>query len=154
MILRSGRPDDIPALNELALAAKAFWGYTPQQLESLRSDLQVHPALTTTHPVCLVEQEGRLAGFVQLDTQARPWEISGLWVHPDFMRQGIGRVLLEWSVRTASTAACKELHIDSEPNAEGFYLACGARRVGATAAPLDGQPDRLRPQLVLPLCRP
>jgi hypothetical protein len=39
--------------------------------------------------------------------------------------------------------------IDSDPNAEPFYLACGAERTGAIPAPIAGQPARVRPQLVV-----
>ena len=41
------------------------------------------------------------------------------------------------------------LAIDSDPNAEPFYLACGALRFGSVPASLRDQPDRFRPQLRL-----
>ena len=45
------------------------------------------------------------------------------------------------------------LAIDADPNAEAFYLANGARRVGEDAAPIEGLPGRTRPQLLLPVSR-
>jgi hypothetical protein len=41
------------------------------------------------------------------------------------------------------------LLIDADPNAELFYIACGATRFGEIPAPITGQPDRVRPQLEL-----
>jgi hypothetical protein len=43
--------------------------------------------------------------------------------------------------------------IDADPHAEAFYRACGALRIGGVAAPIDGQPQRVRPQLVLSTVR-
>jgi hypothetical protein len=36
--------------------------------------------------------------------------------------------------------------VDADPNAESFYLDCGADRCGGVSAPLPEQPDRVRPQ--------
>jgi hypothetical protein len=38
------------------------------------------------------------------------------------------------------------LRVDADPHAERFYLACGAVSIGTVAAPIAGQPDRVRPQ--------
>ncbi|MGH6612363.1 MAG: GNAT family N-acetyltransferase, partial [Burkholderiaceae bacterium] len=72
-----------------------------------------------------------------------------LWVLPRYARQGFGRVMLDHARQLASMNGARSIAIDADPNAEPFYLACGARRQGEVAAPIDGQPHRIRPQLVL-----
>jgi hypothetical protein len=42
-----------------------------------------------------------------------------------------------------------EMLIDSDPDAEGFYVRSGATVVGRVAAPIEDQSDRYRPQLRL-----
>ena len=37
--------------------------------------------------------------------------------------------------------------VDADPNAETFYLACGAARCGEVPAPVPGQSERVRPRL-------
>jgi predicted N-acetyltransferase YhbS len=63
--------------------------------------------------------------------------------------QGVGRALLAQALGHARAAGHAALHIDADPHAEAFYRRCGAMRIGATAAPIDGQPQRVRPQLRL-----
>ena len=65
------------------------------------------------------------------------------------MGQGIGRQLLRKAMSTASSAGQRRIHIDADPNALGFYLACGARQVATVPAPTSIAPGRVRPQLEL-----
>ena len=78
-----------------------------------------------------------------------PWELEHLWVHPDWLRRGIGRALLARAMEAAAEKGEAALLIDADPHAEAFYLAAGAQRVGAVAAPIAGQPDRVLPRLLL-----
>ena len=64
-------------------------------------------------------------------------------------RHGIGRALLAHAVNTARFAGASSIIIDADPNAEPFYVACGAVRRGIVAAPVVGDPARVRPQLSL-----
>jgi len=63
------------------------------------------------------------------------------------MRRGVGRALVSHALQTASRGGASEVTVDADPNAEAFYLDCGAVRCGEVAAPIAGQPTRVRPQL-------
>ena len=65
------------------------------------------------------------------------------------MGRGVGRALLSHAARLAAEAGASALAIDADPNAEQFYLAFGAERVGSLAAQIEGAPGRERPQLLL-----
>ena len=52
-------------------------------------------------------------------------------------------------VERLAAAVAATLHIDADPNAVAFYLACGAVRVGEVAAAIEGEAGRVRPQLRL-----
>ena len=75
------------------------------------------------------------------------WELDNLWVAPEFMRRGIGRSLLRHALGTAARGGAVEVTVDADPNAEAFYVSCGAIRRGEVAAPIRGEPARVRPQL-------
>ena len=47
----------------------------------------------------------------------------------------------------AEAARAQIAPVDADPNAESFYLACGANRCGEVPAPIPGEPGRVRPQL-------
>jgi GNAT superfamily N-acetyltransferase len=149
MNIRPGVPTDIPALNEIAFVAKAHWGYSEVQLEAWREDLSISAEALVRNAVCIAEEDGQPIGFVLVATDTQPWELAAMWVRPSHMGRGVGKALLAWAMREANAAGQHELAIDADPNAEGFYLTCGVRRVGFVAAPIAGNPTRVRPQLRL-----
>lgn len=149
MNLRCGGSVDIPALNAIALEAKAHWGYSREQLQAWSEDLTVTAESLLARPVQVAEEMGQLIGFAQVATDTRPWELWAMWVRPSHMGKGAGKALLAWARELAAAAGQSELAIDADPNASGFYQRCGARVVGAVAAPIAGSPDRVRPQLRL-----
>jgi GNAT superfamily N-acetyltransferase len=149
MQIRPACTDDLPSLDKMAYRAKAHWGYAAEQLECWRPDLTVERATLGGKPVFVAEVGARLAGFLQLAMDTQPWEIWAMFVEPACMGRGFGRQLVEHAKSLAAAAGVSELAIDADPNAEGFYLACGAYRIGELSAPIDGQPGRVRPQLLL-----
>ena len=149
MNLRDGGPEDLQALDAIAFAAKAHWGYSPAELLAWRADLTISPESLPTCPVCVAEEDGQAVGFVQVATDRQPWELDALWVHPGHMGRGIGKALLAWAQDFAASRGQLELAIDADPNAEGFYKACGAVLVGSVPAPIVGNSRRVRPQLRL-----
>jgi GNAT superfamily N-acetyltransferase len=149
MNLRSAVLADLPALNALAWEAKAHWGYSTEQLQAWADDMAVTAESLTARPVVVADNAGEPIGFAQVATDTQPWELWALWVRPAHMGKGAGKALLTWAMELAATASQAELAIDADPNAADFYLHCGARVVATVAAPIAGQPDRVRPQLRL-----
>jgi GNAT superfamily N-acetyltransferase len=146
------RPADVKEADELAQLAwlaKASWGYSQAQLEAWREGLTPSPKSIAEQPTFVAEVDERPVGFCQVNLQARPVELEHLWVHPHLMGRGIGRALLARALQHLDSLGIEVLHIDSDPNAEPFYLACGAVRVGEVPAPIQGQSGRKRPQLRL-----
>ena len=147
--IRPARCDEAPLLAELAWAAKAFWHYPPAQLEAWREALSPSAASIAKHPTTVIEVGGRLAAFCQLRLGTLSADLEHLWVHPEHMGQGLGSALLSHALQHLAASGRAVLHIDADPHAEGFYRRHGATRVGAIPAPIEGHPDRVRPQLRL-----
>jgi GNAT superfamily N-acetyltransferase len=149
MNVRRAVPSESQALSELAVAAKGFWGYPAAQLAAWASDLRISPESIISEPTFVAEVERRIAGVVQLSTKRVPWSIEHLWVLPSAARRGIGGQLVRHVIQYVHERGQRELLIDSDPEAEGFYIRLGARKVGEVAAPIEGQPGRVRPQFVV-----
>lgn len=149
MLIRRAVEDEAGALSAIALAAKAYWPYTAAQLAAWRDDLRISAELIASSPTYVAELDGEIGGFYSLVQEDQAWNLEHLWVAPDHMRRGIGRALLSHAMEVAARSGAASLAIDADPYAEPFYIACGARRVGAIAAPIEGQPGRERPQLLL-----
>ena len=150
MRLRPALRSESAELDAIALAAKAHWGYAAAQLDVWRSSLRTDPDTVEAWPTVVAEDGGRVVGFVQANSDSDPWDLVSLWVVPDYMRCGVGSKLLREMASIAYSRGQKCIEIDSDPNAEPFYLHFGAKRVGTVPAPIPGEPVRVRPQLRLP----
>ena len=139
---------DAQLLSTLARRAKAHWGYSADVLEGWRTELTISSADIDTKFVFVAAVADELAGFYSLVPGESSWDLDNLWVLPEFMHQGIGRALVTHALEIAAVRGALEISVDSDPNAEGFYLACGATRRGEVPAPIVGEPHRVRPQLV------
>ena len=147
MNIRPAAESEAPILSDLAMRAKSHWGYSTETLERWRPELAVSPTEVRESPTFVAMVGAEIVGFYSLRTSPTAWELDHLWVLPKFMHQGIGRALLAHALATAAGGGASEVTVDADPNAESFYLECGAVRRGHVPAPIPGQPKRVRPQL-------
>ena len=151
MLIRPARLDDCPTLCRIAKEAKAHWGYHAEDLHRWQAELTVTADSLRRHPTFVADSETGVVGFLQLSFAPEAPELEHMWVLPERMGRGIGRALLERGLEEVASRGHARLIIDADPNAERFYRSCGAERTGDKAAPAVGQPNRVRPQLVLPV---
>lgn len=147
MNIRPAQVHEAEALSALALKSKAYWGYSAAAIESWRQELRVSNDTITSRPTFVAAVGDEIAGFYSLMPSNRFWKLDHLWVLPQFMDRGIGRALVAHALETAVRGGASCVTVDADPNAESFYLACGADRCGEVPAPIPGQPGRVRPQL-------
>jgi predicted N-acetyltransferase YhbS len=60
-------------------------------------------------------------------------QLDALFVDPDMWQRGIGRALVEHCCGASKAAGAKSLHVLGNPQAEGFYRACGFVNLGTSA---------------------
>jgi GNAT superfamily N-acetyltransferase len=150
--LQNATPDQAALLTSIAHAAKRHWGYPESWIQSWSTQLTISPESIATRPTVVACVEGQVVGFHQLCTLGRTLRLDHLWIHPDFMRQGVGTVLFQDACRRGAGMGWSELKIVSDPNAAGFYERQGASRIGVERDGIDGQPREL-PVLLVPLNR-
>jgi GNAT superfamily N-acetyltransferase len=159
-------PTLAPLLTGLCRRSKAHWGYDPELLDRWASDLAISAA-DIDRDVVLVAELGtddaaspaRIAGFARISQgtgshldHPAPAKLNDLWVEPDDIGTGVGSALYEAACEVARTLPADRMLIVADPNAEGFYLRMGARRVGEEASEVvDG---RQLPILLNDLTRP
>ena len=144
--IRPARVDEAEHLSKLVMAAKAHWSYSREQLEAWRPLLHVTAEQLLTQPAFVLERD-RVIGFYALRFRDGCCDLDNLWVSPDEVGKGHGRALLSHAIESARSMGAHEILIDADPNAESFYVRCGAVVTGSVPAPIDGQPNRVRPQL-------
>lgn len=143
--LRRARPDEAGVLSELALAAKAYWGYDEEFLAAVGEELTFSPDDVASRHVVVAELDGAVIGFYSLDGEPPLGALEDMWLRPDRIGTGLGRVLWDHAMTAAAAAGFEHLDIDAEPFAEGFYLKMGAARIGVT--PSGSIPGRMLPLL-------
>lgn len=148
--IQRGVPEDAGPLSQVARRSKAHWGYAEEWLAAWESDLTLSPEDIRRMHVQVARTDHRIAGFYALDGEVPTLTLEHFWVDPDHMGQGIGRALLRHALVYAAGRGADQVEIESDPNAEAFYVHMGARRVGWRPRPVAGT-DRRLPLLVIEL---
>jgi GNAT superfamily N-acetyltransferase len=144
--IREAIPGEAEQLTELALRSKGHWGYDAEFLQDCRIDLTLTPEFVASCPVFVIEEQGSLAGFYSLSAEsAEEAELLHLFVEPQAIGRGFGKLLFQHAVETARRLGYQRLLIGSDPFALQFYEAMGARRVGEVASIV--RPGRMLPLL-------
>jgi GrpB-like predicted nucleotidyltransferase (UPF0157 family) len=107
--------------------------------------LTLEPADVQRLRVCVAEESGAIAGFYALGSAPPVGDLCFFFVEPARIGAGIGRMFWRDCLATATRIGLSEIRIESDPFAEGFYIALGAMRVGAV--PSRSIPDRTLPLL-------
>jgi GNAT superfamily N-acetyltransferase len=146
--VRDATVADLHHLSELAYASKAHWGYDDTFMRACRDELTVRSEDLEAIAVRVGEANRRIVGFHGV----APFgdgvvELTWLFVAPEAMGRGFGRVLLADAVTVARLADARRLRIEADPNAEDFYARAGAARIGAV--PSQSIAGRVLPLLEL-----
>jgi GNAT superfamily N-acetyltransferase len=141
--IRAARPEEAGELGALAVRSKAHWGYDAAFMESCREELtipadQVVPRRTYVavsrgpgpDPSMPGELRRRILGFGTIEGEPPAGELGMLFVDPSAIGRGVGTALFSHLAAVAAEAGFHRLTIASDPNAEPFYLARGAVRIG------------------------
>lgn len=142
--IRRARPEESGVLSALGLRSKAYWGYDAEFLAACRDDLTLSADDIASSSVYVFDGGDAPLGYCRLVVQDDGVaELDALFVEPAAMGQGVGRSLWQHAVATAATLGCSELVWQSDPQAEGFYLAMGAQRAGESESTVT--PGRMLP---------
>ncbi|UCD09651.1 MAG: GNAT family N-acetyltransferase [Dehalococcoidales bacterium] len=128
IVIRQANRNDAPGIHELHTRS------VMELCKSYYSDDQIHgwidhrtpegyysPIDQGTYFVALIDS--RIVGF----GEAIPGEVLALFVSPDHVNQGIGTMLLDHAIKTASRG--ERISLESTLNAVSFYIKNGFVRV-------------------------
>jgi GNAT superfamily N-acetyltransferase len=146
-------PEDADALTRIAFAAKRYWGYPENWMKHWRDSLTITPEFVRNNTVHAAVSGGEPYAFYALTGAGRELELEHLWVSPGWIGSGAGRLLFEHAMREAARRGSSAVAIEADPNAEGFYLRMGARRVGENVYEIEGRKRKL-PLLTVELSKP
>ena len=126
---RKAQDHEAARLSDLAITSKAYWGYSPEQIELWREGLTISAAKILEDTVRTVWTDDKLCGFFSIRDGDEP-ELDHLWLLPECIGKGLGGETFKEIRKECRRLGIHELSIVSDPHAEGFYLKQGARRIG------------------------
>ncbi len=131
--IRAARAEESQQLSELAIRSKAHWNYSDQFIKECVDELtySAEQISSTERWFFVVSSALELKAFYQL-VKMNPdvLELDALFVEPQFVGQGLGRILFEHAVQLAKGMGYSKIEIQSDPNATEFYLKMGCVQVG------------------------
>ena len=81
---------------------------------------------------CMCTTGGSIVGFhALLQLTADTVELEALFVEPQYIGSGFGRILIEHAKDHARQLGASSLVIQGDPHAENFYVAAGAVHSGS-----------------------
>jgi GNAT superfamily N-acetyltransferase len=132
--IRRALPSEASILSELAMRSKAHWGYSRDFLDRCRGELSFTEAQIRERDWSFVVAEisGAIVGFYGLRRVSREtFELEALFVDPNWMRKSVGRRLVGWAAEEARELGGRVIAVQSDPYAEGFYVAVGGQITGS-----------------------
>jgi GNAT superfamily N-acetyltransferase len=131
--VRAIRPHEAAEISSLAMRSKAHWGYSDEFMTACRAELTYSESQIDSdrYEFYVCEAEGRIAGFYALEILGpTDVELEALFVEPEFIGHGFGRILIEHAKVRAVALGIRQLIIQGDPNAQSFYEAAGGVRDG------------------------
>lgn len=125
--IRKATVDDAVLLTQISFRAKGYWGYSEEFLNALSSDLTVNENDVISRLIYVFEESCQIKGSYCLSVDTS--KLDTLFVDPDFIGQGIGRLLWADIIEKAKTNGLKSFSFDADPHAELFYIKMGASKI-------------------------
>jgi len=149
--VRRARVEEAGILTELAMRAKASWGYDAAFMAACRDELTLTPQKLAAWTVWVAEADGAIAGMVALSLDGGA-EIEDFFVEPAFQGRGVGAALMVELLAACRRAGAAVLEVDADPNAEPVYARLGFETF--SRSPSGSIPGRWLPRMRMPLPPP
>ncbi|MGJ8662117.1 MAG: GNAT family N-acetyltransferase [Marinicella sp.] len=131
--ITAAQKKDAQYISELAIRAKAYWGYSATFMQAVKEELTYSEASITENPTYMAVKNQQVLGFYQLiEIDLTHVELEALFIDPQFIGTQVGTGLFAHAVTYAGAQNYQKMSVQSDPYAEGFYLKQGCVKMGET----------------------
>ncbi|WP_340199413.1 GNAT family N-acetyltransferase [Ascidiimonas sp. W6] len=131
--------EDAKTLTELTMLSKGHWGYTLAQLKEWADELTITEHYLKKFKVHKLIEEGEIVGYYSWAGRPPLALLDNLFIHPDHLSKGYGRILLEDFLLRVKAAGFEKVKLDADPNAADFYTKFGFVKVGQLESSIPGR---------------
>ena len=129
--IRKAQLEDLPELNRVLRASKGHWGYSQAYLDEFMEKLGVTENCIANYQIFCVNVDDQFVGFYGFrKNEDDKDELDFFFLDPRYIGKGIGLLMWDSCLDTAKTLGIKDFVLNSEPNAETFYLKLGCKKIG------------------------
>jgi len=125
--IRRAHPAEGERLRDIAIAAKAHWGYDLAKVRQWAAQGDFSDALFLAKEVYVAELAGQVTAWASLIPRGETCWLDDLWVKPKSIRTGIGTQLFRYALNRSRKLGARWMEWEAEPNAIGFYQKMGSR---------------------------
>lgn len=136
--IRPARTEEADALHALTGRSALHWGYEPEFLDWEPEAIAVTPAFLATSVTYVLEEAGRISGYYALVGSPPIISLDKLFIEPELIGTGRGKLLWQHAAATARSLGATELTLAADPNAAPFYAAMGATWEGEETTTREG----------------
>jgi len=115
-------------LRDILIESKGHWGYSPEQLEIWRLNLNFKSEYILNNTVKLITKDSKVIGFYAL-VKGDVDMLDHFWLLPEAIGIGYGHLVFQQIIKECNLLGIRQFVIVSDADAEGFYLKQGAIRV-------------------------
>lgn len=131
MTIQKANTHDHKILTEITKKSKAYWGYSDEQIESWSEFLTVSKEYIETKSVYNLIVYNKIIGYYSFFHESENTiKFDNLFVLPDFIGKGFGKTLMNDFLDRMKNSDAQKVILNSEPNAEDFYIRFGFVKVG------------------------
>lgn len=129
VVVRRGSPADAERLKEIAIAAKAHWGYGLDRVRVWADAGGFGAEALRALDLFVAELDRRTVAWASVKVAGETAWLEDLWVEPDWIGKGLGSRLFRSVADHARAGGATAIEWEAEPNAVGFYEKLGGRHV-------------------------
>ncbi|VBB06733.1 acyl-coa n-acyltransferase [Lucifera butyrica] len=128
--IRRARKADCKTLTAIAVRSEAYWGYDSGYMEKFTSVYKVTEDFIGHNPAFVIEENEEIIGFYGVLIGPGEISLEYLYIEPESIGKGYGKLLWNHMVNTCNKLGIKELTILSGPQVKDFYVKMGALPAG------------------------
>ena len=136
----NAKPADSKLLTDTAILSKKYWGYDDELINLWRPDLEINAEYISKNEVVKVYEKDKFIGFFGIKfTNEKEAEIDHLWLVPEKINKGFGRLVFNHIFKCLKSKKYKKATLVAEPNAKGFYEKMGGKVIGQHQSKVSGR---------------
>ncbi|WP_269222322.1 GNAT family N-acetyltransferase [Flavobacterium sp. IMCC34518] len=131
MKVEKATSNDNEILTEITKKSKAYWGYSEEQILQWIDNLTISKEYIENNPVFKLVNDNTIIGYYSyLIKDEKNIKLDNLFLLPEYIGKGFGKYLINDFINRMRIEKFEKIILDSEPNAEEFYLKIGFKKIG------------------------